>query len=61
MRKAEYIVYDRYEMPVIVGYAKECSRFIGVNLKSFQSLVTRTRRGEMKGRRYTVYKIEEEE
>lgn len=55
-----YIVYDRDEMPVVVGSAKECAKALGMTHASFLTLVTRTRNGERKGYRYLAYKIEEE-
>ena len=55
-----YIVYNNEETPVFVGNTPECCEFLNMTQASFYCLVTKTRNGIIKGRKYRVYKIEEE-
>ena len=56
-----YIVYNSIEEAVFVGNTKECCEFLKITQASFYCLVTRTKNGIIKGKKYRVYKIEEEE
>lgn len=57
-----YSVYDRHtDMPVIIHEpAKECAEKIGITLGTLRSYVSRTRKGNNRGR-YDVFEDEIEE
>lgn len=57
--EAYYAIYNKEEL-VFVGNTKECSKFLEITQASFYCLVTRTRNGIIKGRKYLVYRIEED-
>lgn len=63
-----YIVYDEFDMPVIVGNAKECAKCIGMTEASFRCAFTRLHSKKYadmhpkeanKRRQYYIYKVEE--
>lgn len=60
MQLAMYILYDNNEMPVCVGTAQECTKFLGKTDKYFRDVVSRTKRGVYKGNTYLAYRIEED-
>lgn len=56
-RYADYIVYDKEtDFPVCLGTAAECSKVLGVSIKTFQTLVSRTKYKTTP--RYEVYNID---
>ena len=63
-----YIVYDKFDMPAIVGTAKECTEYIGMTEASFRCAFTRLHSKKYadmhpkeanKRRQYYIYKVEE--
>ena len=60
-QEANYVIYNNDDMPVFVGNTNECCKFLNTTQASFHCLVTRTKNGIIKGKKYRAYKIDEEE